>query len=114
VEGDDGPLFVGERAGLEEERFRYQVLAEVVQVRAEFDLPERRVAARPHEGGGEGAREDGRRPPVRVDVSVKFGLLFAAQLGGGAQDSLRRPSPFNRDTTAAQGNIGEHRGPAFR
>jgi hypothetical protein len=111
VEGDDRPLLRGERAGLEEHRLRDQVFAEVVQVSAEFYLVERRAAARLEDGGGEGTCHDGRRPPVRVDVAVHFGLLFAAERGGGAQYGLNRTATVRRDAAAAaQGNGGEHRG----
>jgi hypothetical protein len=76
VAGDCRPLALVERAGLEEDGLGYQVLAEVVEVGAEFDLVE---GKRPGvaEGVGEGPRQCGRRVAVWLDVAVELGLLVA-------------------------------------
>jgi hypothetical protein len=98
VQGDDSALRLRERAGLEQHGPRDEVLAEVVEVRADRQLVERNLAAAAH-GFGEGAGEDGGRAPVRVYVSVQLGLLFAPHGGGRQQDGLGRPAVGRADTT---------------
>jgi hypothetical protein len=85
VEGYRVPLVVRERPRLEQDGLGYQVLAEVVQVRAEFYLVESVSGRTRADGGGEGAREPRRGVAVRVYVAVKARLLVASKVGSRAQ-----------------------------